>query len=478
MPADPLVRLGRAVGPRSVSRLGTADILQASLCVALTGAALIVFAGHERLLVALPYIAYAVLAFASPRAASVALIPIGLLVPMVLELGFGGDLVYVELTAAAVTGCVIVLAVAVGARALLGGLRPTVEHLPIAALAVIVLAGYFAPPVAVAAQFSLRYAGGRHFPGLVVCLLMLAVVVMVRPRPVVVVHAFVWSAVAVALFALACGYQSGERLRTLTYLSTCLGVVDGPAVVACLALARTRRAVRWLVPAAVCLACVVASESRSGVLAVVVGAVFVLVTGRPPVVRLAVLAAPALVAVASVSWGVGFGELLTPWRNEASIISSDVQRWEVLDFSLRLIVEHPLRGVGYGNLVQLIDYAPRSGERSGAHNDYLRVAAENGIPALVLLLVILLRGVRPRRAGDAGVVRAVVVSSMAWIGTDLMLPHPAWSSYLWVCLACLLAMRTHRGESPAAVECREPRGSPAGRPVNRSSLSVPAAAVE
>ncbi|WP_248963947.1 O-antigen ligase family protein [Sphaerisporangium perillae] len=444
------------------------------LTTAVAAVALVVLRQRDHLLMVVPFIAFAVFAFAAPRAAALSLLPIGVLVPMVFEVGIPGNWVLPEVTASTATVCVVLVACSLGLRLLYGRLRLSVEHVPVAALGALILIGYLAPPVVV--EWGHWSGSDRHFPGLLVCLVMLAVVMVTKPKPAHLLNVFIWSAVAVAVFAFVHGSDGGGRLRTVAYLSTCLGMLEGPAVVACLALARARRAARWLVPAAICFACVFASQSRAGILATAVGAVFVLVAGRPTLFRIALLSVAGAALGLVLKFGVGVGELLAPWRDESGIASSDVQRFEILQFSLRLITEHPLRGVGYGNLVQLIDYTPRYGERSGAHNDYLRIAAENGIPALVVFLVILYRAVRPHREGDLGAVRAVVVSSMVWISTEVNLPHPAWSAFFWISLACLLAARRsgegeikadHSADSGARARCSEfvRQATPAGEPV-------------
>jgi O-antigen ligase len=74
----------------------------------------------------------------------------------------------------------------------------------------------------------------------------------------------------------------------------------------------------------------------------------------------------------------------------------------ILENGLRIAADHPVLGVGLGCFNEtLVRYVPELGPRD-AHNTYLSLAAETGIPGLLLWLGLVgsvLVHVRSRRAG-------------------------------------------------------------------------------
>ncbi|MFI6598988.1 O-antigen ligase family protein [Nonomuraea sp. NPDC050536] len=418
----------------------------ATACLA---AIVLVMLGEYRFMsLAIPAALFAVFAIVRPRAAALSLLPLGMLISIAFEWGLAGQLDVSQVTAAVVTACVAIVAAGVSIRWLSGQFRLSMEHLLIGGLGALVLASYLAPPVTVAQWASVNsLVDSRHFPGLLVCLLTLAITLVVPPKPAHVLQLFVWSSVAVAVFAFSQGlYGSNDRLYTEVYYSTWLGIIEGPAVAVCIGLAYARRTALWLAPAAICLSCVIASGSRAGTLAAAVGVTFYLMTLRSGFWRMLLLFVLGASALLILWYGPSVEDLLAPLRDGSSINSSDLHRSGLLSSSLDLIAQHPLRGVGYGNLVQMIEIS--YGPRTGAHNDYIRLAAENGLPALALFLILVFLGVWPRQQGDLGVVRALVVSCLVWIGTDVALPHPVISVHFWIPLGCLLAARAKAAAMP------------------------------
>ena len=73
-----------------------------------------------------------------------------------------------------------------------------------------------------------------------------------------------------------------------------------------------------------------------------------------------------------------------------SLDASSAHRLEIWGGAVRMIAEHPLTGVGYGVFPYLIhSYAPNI-QQMDAHNSYLIIAAEMGVPALLVFLWILI----------------------------------------------------------------------------------------
>jgi hypothetical protein len=76
-------------------------------------------------------------------------------------------------------------------------------------------------------------------------------------------------------------------------------------------------------------------------------------------------------------------------------------------FAVRVAAGHPLRGIG-GRFPSYADSG--FGIHIATHNDYLRLAAETGVQALAVFLVLLWLGVKGPAPGDLAVPRAVTVA--------------------------------------------------------------------
>lgn len=79
-----------------------------------------------------------------------------------------------------------------------------------------------------------------------------------------------------------------------------------------------------------------------------------------------------------------------PEYAEESLDGSTRGRVEIWKGALRMIKEQPFFGVGYGLFFPLIRHYWVGGFSIDAHNTYLIIAAEMGIPALVIFLIIIL----------------------------------------------------------------------------------------
>jgi len=70
--------------------------------------------------------------------------------------------------------------------------------------------------------------------------------------------------------------------------------------------------------------------------------------------------------------------------------ASTTHRWHLFLAGVNMIKAHPISGVGIGNFKPLsVQYEPRLGQTFIAHNTYLSIAAEMGLPALFFFLGII-----------------------------------------------------------------------------------------
>jgi O-antigen ligase len=79
---------------------------------------------------------------------------------------------------------------------------------------------------------------------------------------------------------------------------------------------------------------------------------------------------------------------------DAGVAASNRQRRGALRGGLRMVADNPLTGVGLGNFKNALpDYVDLEGS-SLAHNTYLEVAAELGIPALIAFSIVIVAALR------------------------------------------------------------------------------------
>jgi O-antigen ligase len=70
--------------------------------------------------------------------------------------------------------------------------------------------------------------------------------------------------------------------------------------------------------------------------------------------------------------------------------ASATHRWNLIKAGIRMVEDHPITGVGMGRFKALSSYyAPELGKKFIAHNTYLSIAAEMGLPALFFFLGII-----------------------------------------------------------------------------------------
>jgi O-antigen ligase len=242
-----------------------------------------------------------------------------------------------------------------------------------------------------------------------------------------------------AAVALAGGDHAQGRLEAFGLNPNYLGVLMALPLVAAAGLARRTRQPGWLVPAGVCLAGMVATQSRGAFLAAGVGIAVVLVQGRPPRLQMLVTAVAVVAAVIFPS-SLGAAErFATGPRDSAALAADTLVRERTARFAASVATEHPLRGIGYGRFSSYAAASPRLGIYIATHNDYLRLAAEAGAVAPAALLALMYLGARGRRTADLAVLRAVVLTYAVGLFFANQLASLVLSTPFWLSLGCLLA---------------------------------------
>jgi O-antigen ligase len=318
-----------------------------------------------------------------------------------------------------------------------GTRRPRRTHLLIGLLALLSLVGFVFPATGSLAEAD-RLAD-------LLCLLAglgLATAVTASPPPpaaIARVTAAVGGLAAGAVLIL--GERMDGRLQGLGLNPNYLGAFLALPFVAAAGLAYRHHRPVWLLPAGACLAGMVGTQSRGAFVAGVAGVAILVMQGRR--IRVQVLiAAVAIVAGTVFPAVLGAAERLAVGGREAAELSHDTEvRERVAWFAARVAAEHPLRGIGYGMFPPYAD--SEFGIHMATHNDYLRLAAETGIPALAVFLVLLWLGVKGPAPGDLAVPRAVTGAYAVGLLFANELTNLVVSTPFWLALGCLLASRNH-----------------------------------
>ena len=148
-----------------------------------------------------------------------------------------------------------------------------------------------------------------------------------------------------------------------------------------------------------------------------------LMWGRPKVIAsvLALMAVGALLIPGAVWTRLsGIGKLTsTSTIAQADAEGSASQRWEIQKTAFKIFVDYPVAGVGLGcyPLANKL-YSPKLGTRD-THNTYLNLAAELGVPGLLLWLALIASVFRHWRRAK----RALLVSNIDRLGVAM---HAIW----------------------------------------------------
>jgi O-antigen ligase len=230
---------------------------------------------------------------------------------------------------------------------------------------------------------------------------------------------------------------------------------------------KVQAVILWLAVAVVLMAAIVFSRSRMGILAAC--ASLLVVFGLKMLQRRTL---PAVLGVAFVAlslclagW-IGLRPALSRFESVGQEFSGGQSRVSMWPGTLKLIAEHPLVGTGLGTfpvvytevqttfLTQFVNHA---------HNDYLEITSDLGIPAALLLFAsiffVLLQAVRTFLHGEGKYTPAV---SLACVGsivaillhslTDFNLHIPANALLFAVILGLALASTSKMAPAEAAVE--------------------------
>jgi len=309
---------------------------------------------------------------ARPRVAVVIAIPIVML-PLPIEVA-GIGLQYVVLAA-------LELGVFIGLARRLTLFKPLIAVLLVSS--VLLFCSFY---------FSVRtvVASGAALNNLIALILVLGAVLAVAlaaPDTTRTIKMLAWSGAAVSSYNLLFGGLSvSGRLVSESLNANATGHIAGIAIVSAVGLAWTTKRGWWLVLVLPSAYVLIGSQSRAALILIVAGiGVFVIARmgGRGRVaLALALIIGLALAwipfqAVEDLSFNAG--------RTDDAAEQSTRQRTLILGLAFRLIAENPVTGIGYRAFPDYSIEMLRAGLNT--HNDYLRIAVESGLPALISVLL-------------------------------------------------------------------------------------------
>lgn len=254
---------------------------------------------------------------------------------------------------------------------------------------------------------------------------------------------------------LLAGTRADGRLEGLGLNPNYLGAFLALPLIAAVGLARHRRPI-WLVPGAVCLAGLVATQSRGAFIAGAVGVAIVFLQGRRRGIQ-------AAVVLAAIGFGTVFPGVIDAaehaavgGRQAAELSQNSSIREHVAWCAVKVAAEHPLRGIGYAMFPSYAENSPGLGIYIATHNDFLRLAAETGIVSLGTFVVLIWLGMKRPGHGELAIPRAMTAAYAVGLLFANELANLVVSMPFWLALGCLLAAPQPRGtDITSALEGQE-----------------------
>lgn len=227
----------------------------------------------------------------------------------------------------------------------------------------------------------------NHLYALLASLAIIPAVAASAPPVIGMVRAVALSAVPASLWLLANAQALDNRVALETYNSDGIGQAAAIGIAALWGLAAATRRPIYMLPSLAPLAVFMGAQTRSALVMLGVGLVAWWMLRKPGPSRVAaacigVAAVPLLAGPAVALQRALFSERSEHYLEVAG-------RADVLELSLRTMIENPLLGVGYRHMLD--ESSRRLGMALDPHNDIARIGAEAGVGALVLLLCLLVR---------------------------------------------------------------------------------------
>jgi putative inorganic carbon (HCO3(-)) transporter len=237
---------------------------------------------------------------------------------------------------------------------------------------------------------------------------------------------------------------------------------------------------RWFCvgSAALSLMAVTLAASRGGFIGLVAAAVFLLWRSRHLGFR-GVVGIALLVLLSFLSPVSPVERLLSPTSSDQDAADSRLIVWKG---ALRIIATHPIFGIGLGNFKEAVSAYEDPGRtvESLAHNSYLEIAAELGIPGLLVFLCMLLATLRSlervrnttRKAGPILISQAAIGIQASLLGSAVAIFFVTayLQKLLWLMMfvsLCLPALARQADLETSMQSTSRPRASLTPDPLSR-----------
>jgi hypothetical protein len=309
-------------------------------------------------------------------------------------------------------------------------------HLWVGLVALLLIVGFVLPATDASSEPD-HIADLFDLFGLLAGLGLLAAAAEAPPPPGALARVIALSGGLASAYVLLSGARSEGRLVGFGLNPNYLGAFLALPFTAGIGLAVRGRRPAWALPAAVCLAGMVATQSRGALVAAVTGVAILLIQGHRFRVQ-ALIAGGAAMAAAVFPVAIDAVEhAVVGGRQAADLSHNTAIREQVVWFATRVAAGHPFRGIGYGLFPSYAE--THFGLRIATHNDYLRLAAETGLLTLAGFLAVLWLGLRRPAPGDLAFPRAVAGAYAVGLLFANTLSNLMVSTPFWLSLGCLLA---------------------------------------
>jgi hypothetical protein len=317
-----------------------------------------------------------------------------------------------------------------------GQLRFRAPHIWIAIIGISVLLAYLIPQV----RLESSDQPFQSLTWLLLGLIVLTVSVASPPRAGVLIKVILLVGTLTAIVAQLQGSLQSGRLQGIELNPNYLAVYLAVPIAISTGLALNRRNPVWLIPGAICMISLLASQSREGFLGAVAGIAFSVIQRTPRNFKILITLATIVAVLVfpgdlNVITSLGAGG-----RSAAGLNTDDVVRVQVAFFALHVIATHPVLGIGLG---QFSAYAEAASSSLGIYitttNEYLLLGAETGLASLFALVVLLWTSVRRIQQGDMAIVRVSVFTSVVVMLFIDLFSNPVVAMPFWACLGTLLA---------------------------------------
>jgi O-antigen ligase len=246
--------------------------------------------------------------------------------------------------------------------------------------------------------------------------------------------------------------QSIDRVTALGLNPNYLGLIFSLAVVAIAGVAANRRNPLLLAATIPCWVALGETKSRGSIFVIGVGLLFVYLFGRGILTRISIVGGILITVLVSPNVVSSFFGAILGARASVGFISDTSARVDAAKLAVKLSFQHPLLGIGYGNFLSHAATSPTIGVPLATHDDYLRVASEAGIPALVLLLALIAMGILAmRRIPNGNIGIALIAAYCAALFTENTLSNLPITIGFWVLIGSAIGIDSLQSSKNRAV---------------------------